>query len=185
MKASRPPKVKTIEQALEFVLEVKTCLIFGSKKSDLPCLWEVVDLPDRTGGRTKWGARLEAIWAWKNDLPAQFPEDVFYGKLPGKLAVLMCMDHLREVHYPKHHRPVTECSPLAQKAYILIRSEPHTTAELRQALSPSGTLSKSKLDTALVELQVTLNITRSNAPNVKKDTWLPFAEQYPDITHAS
>jgi hypothetical protein len=37
------------------------------------------------------------------------------------------------------------------------------------------------VDSSLVELQVTLNITRSNAPNLKLDTWLPFAEQYPGI----
>ncbi len=178
MKSSRPIKVKTLEEALEFVLKVKTCLIFGSKTSDLPCLWDVVDLPHRSGGTTKWGAKLEAIWAWKNELPAQFPDEIFYGKLPGGLAVLMCLKHLRQEHYPAHHRPVSTCSALARRAYELIRHEPQTTAEVRRALSPSGEISKSKIEGALVELQVTLNIVRSNAPNVKKDTWLRFAEQY-------
>ena len=179
MKPGRTIKVKTLEQAFEFVLKVKTCLIFGSEKSPLPSLWEVVDLPARKPGQKGWGQKVEAIWAWKNELPAQFPDEIFYGKLPGGLAVLMCLKHLREQHYPEHHREVSECSPLARRAYDLIRREPHTTAELRKALSPSGTISKNKVDGALVELQVTLNIVRSNAPNVKTDTWLPFAEQYP------
>jgi hypothetical protein len=181
MKHTRAPKVRTLEQAFEFVLKVKTCLIFGSKKSSLPSLWDVVDLPGRQPGQKGWGAKVEAIWAWKNELPAQFPEEIFYGKLPGGLAVLMCLDHLRKVHYPASHRAIAECSPLARRAFEFIRSEPHTTAELRKALSPSGAISKSKIDTALVGLQTTLNITRSNAPNVEKDLWLPFAEQYPDI----
>jgi hypothetical protein len=181
MKPTRAPKVRTLEQAFEFVLKVKTCLIFGSKKSSLPSLWDVVDLPGRQPGQKGWGAKVEAIWAWKNELPAQFPEEIFYGKLPGGLAVLMCVDHLRKVHYPASHRAIVECSPLARRAFEFIRSEPHTTAELRKALSPSGAITKSKIDTALVELQTTLNITRSNAPNVEKDLWLPFAEQYPDI----
>ena len=168
MKSKRPAKIKTFEQAFEFVLKVKTCLIFGSKTSDLPSLWDVVDLPGRQPGQPGWGAKVEAVWAWKNELPAQFPDEIFYGKLPGGLAVLMDMEHLRQVHYPAHHRPVSSCSP-------------HTTAGLRKALSPSGAISKSKVDSALVELQVTLNIIRSNAPNLKRDTWLPFAEQYPDI----
>jgi hypothetical protein len=180
MKSRRPIKVKTLEQALEFVLKVKTCLIFGSAKSPLPSLWEVVDLPGRQLGQKGWGQKVEAIWAWKNELPAQFPDEIFYGKLPGGLAVLMCVKHLRQQHYPAHHREVSECSPLARRACEWIRREPHTTAELRRALSPSGTISKSKIDGALVELQVTLNIVRSNAPNVKTDTWLPFAEQYPE-----
>ena len=95
--------------------------------------------------------------------------------------MLMSMEHLRDVHYPAHHLLVSICSPLARRTFELIRSELHTTAELRKALSPSGAISKSKVDSALVELQVTLNITRSNAPKLKIDTWLPFAEQYPDL----
>jgi len=174
-------RIKTLGQAYAFVLKVKTCLIFGSKKSDLPSLWDAVDLPERVPGKKGWGQKVEAIWAWKNELPARFPDDIFYGKLPGGLAVLMCVKHLRQVHYPAHHRAVSECSPLARRAYDLIRSEPQTTAELRRALSPSGAISRSRINTALVELQVTLNITRSTAANEKLDTWLPFAEQYPGI----
>ena len=181
MKSKRPAKIKTFEQAFKFVLKVKTCLIFGSKTSDLPSLWDVVDLPGRQPGRPGWGEKVEAVWAWKNELPAQFPDEIFYGKLPGGLAMLMCIEHLRQVHYPAHHWRVSACSPLARRAFELIRSEPHTKAELRKALSPSGAISKSKVDSALVELQVTLNITRSNAPKLKRDTWLPFAEQYPSI----
>jgi hypothetical protein len=181
MKPKRPVKIKTIEQAFEFVLKVKTCLIFGSKTSDLPSLWDVVDLPGRQPGRPGWGEKVEAVWAWKNEVPAQFPDEIFYGKLPGGLAMLMSIEHLRQVHYPAHHRPVSQCSELARRAFALIRSEPRTTAELRKALSPSGAISKSKVDSALVELQVTLNITRSNALKLKLDTWLPFAEQYPSM----
>ncbi|NOX99377.1 MAG: hypothetical protein GXP30_06560, partial [Verrucomicrobia bacterium] len=87
-------------------------------------------------------------------------------------------NHLRANHYPAHHRSVATCKPLAQQLYELIRIESHTTAELREAISPSGKISKSRINTALVELQVTLNVVRSNAPEIKKDTWLPFAEQY-------
>lgn len=181
MKPARHPKVKTLEQALEFVLQVKVCLIFGSKTSHLPSLWDVVDLPGRMPGRKGWGQKVEAIWAWKNELPAEFPDEIFYGKLAGGLAVLMSVAHLRNIHYPSHHRAITECSSLAQRAMTLIRSEPQTTAELRKALSPTGALSKSKIESALVELQVTLNIARSNDANLKRDTWLPFAEQYPDV----
>ena len=178
MKVKCPAKVKTLEQALEFVLEVKTCLIFGSEKSFLPSLWDVVDLPDRQPGEKGWGEKVKAIWAWKNELPAKFPDEIFYGKLPGGLAMLMCMDYLQKTHYPAHHQPVSMCKPLAREVFELIRMEPYTTAELRRAISPSGTISKSRIDTALVELQMTLNIVRSNAPEVKIDTWLPFAEQY-------
>jgi hypothetical protein len=178
------PKIKTIEQAFEFIQEVKVCLIFGSEKSGLPSLWEAVDLPERQEGEKGWGKKVMAIWAWKNELPAQFPDEIFYGKLPGGLAVLMFMEHLRDEHYPANHRSVSTCSALAQRAYQLIDLESQTTAEVRKSLSPTGRVSKSKVDTALVELQVTLNIVRSNAVGLKRDTWLPFKEQYHDFTDA-
>jgi len=178
MKPTRSIKVKTLEQALEFVLQVKICLIFGSAKSTLPSLWDVVDLPGRQPGQKGWGEKVESIWRWKNELPALFPDEVFYGKLPGSIAVLMCLKHLWAEHYPQHHRDISECRPLARRIYELVRREPHTTAELRRLLG-SETVTKSKIDGALVELQVTLNIVRSNAAEVKTDTWLPFTEQYP------
>ena len=94
----------------------------------------------------------------------------------------MSMDHLRDVHYPQAHKDISKCSPLARKMFNLIRAEPMTTSELRKALPPTVTLTKSALDRALVELQVTLNITRSNAPEIQQDTWLRFFDQYPWLT---
>ena len=38
------------------------------------------------------------------------------------------------------------------------------------------------IDRALTELQTTLNITRSNAPEIERDTWLRFTEQYPEFS---
>ncbi|MCF6312451.1 MAG: hypothetical protein L3J39_08360 [Verrucomicrobiales bacterium] len=179
MKASPSVKIKTIEQAYDYVLEVTTCLIFGSEKSDLPSLWDAVDLPEQPpAGQKGWGEKVEAIWVWKNELPAHFPDEIFYGKLPGGLAMLMCLDYLQQTHYPAHHRPVSTCKPLARELFSLIRTEPHTSAELRRAISPDGDISKSRINTAIVELQTTLNIVRSNAPEIKRDTWLPFGDQY-------
>lgn len=181
MKPRRPAGIKTLAQAREFVLREKVCLIFGSKKSELPSLWDVVTLPDRKPGEKGWGQKITAIWTWKNQLPAECPDEIFYGKLPGGLAVLMSMEHMREVHYPQHDKDIAQCSALARKIHHLIRSEPMTTTELRKALPPSATLTKSALDRALVELQVTLNIVRSNAPEVECDTWLRFTDQYPEF----
>ena len=182
MKHSKMPRIKTLEQARAFILRERVCLIFGSKKSELPSLWDCVDLPDRVPGEKGWGQKITAIWTWKNHLPAECPDEIFYGKLPGGLAVLMSMDHLREVHYPQAHKDISKCSPLARKMFNLIRTEPMTTTELRKVLPPTVTLTKSALDRALVELQVTLNITRSNAPEIHQDTWLRCVDQYPEFS---
>ena len=60
-----------------------------------------------------------------------------------------------------------------------MRTEPFTTPQLRQALTGGDKSRKAAFDKALIELQVTLNIVRSNDPAIEADTWLRFGEQYP------
>jgi len=173
-------RVRTMDDARDFILDAGVCLLFADSKEGLPALWEVTTLSDKRPARG-WSPRVVAIWTWKNALPAQYPEDIFYGKLPGGLAMLMSMDHLREKHYPEHHVPLPKCGVLARRAYELIRREPRTTAQVRHALLDPGVITKSAIDRALTELQTTLNITRTNAPEVETDTWVRFTEQYPEF----
>ena len=173
--------VKTLEEAYEYVQSMKICTIFSEKAKGIPSLWDAVDLPEDGGGRTKWGAKVEAVWAWKNELPETYPDDIYYGKIPGGHAALMTMDYLRETHYPSCHKPVEECSELAQQVYDITRLNPDTTGALRREAMDLYGCTKSRFDTALKQLQVTLNIVRSNDPDVKNDTWLPFSEIYLDL----
>jgi hypothetical protein len=43
-------------------------------------------------GERGWGEKVMAIWRWKNELPAIYPEEIFYGKIPTGHAALMSMD---------------------------------------------------------------------------------------------
>lgn len=174
-------RFNTLEGAYEFVQAVKVCTLFSNKVEGLPALWDYVDLPAEGGGRTKWGARVEAIWAWKNELPETYPDDVFYGKIPGGLAVLMAMDHLRKRHYPTAHKAVSTCSDIAQHVYEIIRLDPAETAEVRAIAMERHHCTKSRFDTALKQLQVTLNIARYPAAGIGRDRWVPFREVYPDF----
>lgn len=177
-------KVRTLKQARTFVLRVQICGIFSNPADGVPCLWDVVDLPGRKPGEKGWGQKIIAIWTWKNELPATYPDEIFYGKIPSGRAVLMSMDHLRRIHYPKHHRPVSECSLLAQRIYQVIRFDPTTTGVLREELGMKQRPERTKFDRALQELQTTLNITRRNSLEDENDTWVPFSEQYLDISRA-
>jgi len=181
---SEMPNIKTIEDAYDFIQEVGMCTLFSGKTDGTPSLWDSVDLPDRSGGRTKWGEKVEAIWAWKNDLPNDYPDDIFYGKVKGGHAALMSMSFLRETHYPQNYKPIENCSELAQEIYELVRLSPGTTGNLRKEAIERYGCSKGRFDTALKQLQITLNIARSNDPEENQDTWLPFKEIYLDITVA-
>lgn len=170
--------IRTRGQAKAFVLEVGLCGIFSEDNGQMPCLWNVVDLPERQVGEGGWGQRVMAIWRWKDELPALFPEMIFYGKNANGLAVLMTLDHLRHTHYSSHHRAVQDCTSLAQKIHAIIALEPMTTTALRKELQVTKGKGKTQFDKALLELQVTLNIARRNSLEDKKDTWVLFGEQY-------
>jgi hypothetical protein len=173
--------VRTLDQAKAFVLRAGICGIFSDGRGKMPCLWDVVDLPGRKPGAKGWGQKITAIWTWKNKLSATYPKEIFYGKIKGGLAVLMSMDHLREEHYPKHHRPLKDCSPLGRKLYEIIRMDPIMTGALREEMNMTMRPERNHFDRALQELQVTLNIARRNSTDDENDTWVPFTEQYLEI----
>jgi hypothetical protein len=176
--------VRTLGQAKVFVLHAGICGIFSDARGSIPCLWDVVDLPDRRADEKGWGQKITAIWGWKNELPAKYPREIFYGKIKGGHAVLMSMDHLREEHYPMNHRSLRDCSSLARKLYDVIRLDPIMTGPLRREVNMTRPPERSHFDRALQELQVTLNIVRRNSSHDVNDTWVPFAEEHLDIVRA-
>jgi hypothetical protein len=176
--------VRTLKQARAYILRVRICGIFSDAGVGMTNLWEVVDLPDRQPGEKGWGQKVVAIWRWKNELPAMYPEEIFYGKVPAGRAALMSIDYLRAEHYPKYHRPLRECSPLAQTIYERLRLDPQTTGSLREELQMTGRPERNRFDRALLELQVTLNVARRNSLEDENDTWVLFTDQHLDVVRA-
>lgn len=181
MHVAKKKLVKTFQQARQFVRREKICTLFKGDFPDVVSFWDAIDLPEDSGGETKWGARVEAVWAWKNALPEKYPDEIFYGKIKGGHAALMSIDYLRDTHFTAAHKPVMQCTPIAQHVFQLIRTAPGTTAELRKQTIADLGCSKSQFDTALKQLQITLNIARLNTPSTTSDTWVPFSEMYLDI----
>jgi hypothetical protein len=173
--------IKTFEDACEFILDKKVCTVFGSKNSPYPSLWDNTDLSEEKPVRGGWSPKVSAVWSWKTAIPQTFPDEVFYGKVPGGDAVLMEMEYFRAVHYPKHYQPVSELDPLSQGVYEFILEEPWYTGDLRKRVISDLGCTKSRFDTALKKLQISLNIVRSNDPRIDRDLWLRFDEVYPDI----
>ena len=95
----------------------------------------------------------------------------------------MTVDYLGRDHYPEYHKDIRDCRWLSQQIYESIRLDLCETGELRRDSIESFNCSKSQFDTALKELQITLNIARSNDIGVHRDTWLPFQEIYSEIYH--
>ena len=181
MKAPKKYRLKTLSQAHAFVLAVGKCPIFPDKKNAGPNLWDAIDLPEKKPGEKGWGEKIGAAWSWKNQLPATYPDEIFYGKDEKGRAVLMTLEYLAKEHYPKVHRPIEQCSAMARKIYAVVKVEPITTTKLRNAVAPKDKALRATFSKAMIELQVTLNIVRSNAPEAESDIWLRFSELYPGI----
>src|SRR6516165_8878226 len=96
----------------------------------------------------------------------------------------MSMNYLRAEHYPKHHRPLRDCSALARRIYERLRLDPLTTGSLREELNMTLRPERNRFDRALVELQVTLNIARRNSLEDENDIWVLFSDQYLEIVQA-
>ena len=93
----------------------------------------------------------------------------------------MEMQYFRDVHYREAFQPVAELDSLAQEVYDLIRLEPEFTGPLRKRAIAELGCTKSRFETALKKLQISLNIVRSNDPKLENDFWLPMSEVHLDI----
>ena len=171
--------VRTIEEAREFVLAVGVCGILHDK-SGAPNLWDAVDAPEKQPGEPGWGDKMGKVWSWKNELPARYPDEIFYGKRKVGTAMLCSMDALKAL-YERQHRPLNALSETAQRLYAVIKQDPVNNAELKQLTGLTGKGSKSAYDRALLELQVAFHIVRVNRTDADGDTWTPFSAQYPNF----
>ncbi|MEM8867002.1 MAG: hypothetical protein AAGC73_01920 [Verrucomicrobiota bacterium] len=173
--------MKTFEEATEFVLKHKLVTVFGSKLSPLPSLWDNTDLSEEKPAGGGWNPKVVAVWDWKTRIPQTYPDDVFYGKVAGGDAVLMRMDYLREHHYPQAYQPMDQLPELCQQIYECIRVEPMYAGEVRKLAIERFHTTKSRFNTAMKKLQISLNIVRSMDPVHENDYWLPFSDVHLDI----
>lgn len=173
--------IKTLEQAYQFVKEIKICTVFQSDRTEHPSLWENVDLPEKQPGEKGWGKKMSAVWTWKNQLPAKYPNEIFYGKIKGGLAVLMDMDYMARDHFPRAYKDTETQDKLVQHIHGKIVVEPWDTTTLRKTTMQELGCTKSQFDSALKNLQITMNIVRLNDSQIERDTWVPFKELYLDI----
>jgi hypothetical protein len=162
-------------------MKVKVCTVFPSEKTEHTSLWENVDIPEKQPGEKGWGEKVSAVWSWKTRLPAEYPDDIYYGKIHGGLAVLMDMEYMTETHFPQAYKPVRKLNRLAQQINDFIEEQPWDTTTLRTMVMQEVGCSKSQFDSALKQLQISMNIVRLNDPAAEKDTWVPFRELYLDV----
>src|SRR5579862_6984885 len=120
--------VKTIEEAREFVLKVGVCGVLHDAKGS-PTLWDAIDAPDKAPGESGWGEKMGMVWNWKNELPARYPNEIYYGKR--KAGAMLCsMPALRDL-YAAQHQPPESLSETALRLLGFITQAPVNNSELK------------------------------------------------------
>ena len=152
------PPIQTIEQAREYVHDVHFSLLFGGAQSRFPSLREAsrdVSLPREPSG---WGADIEAMWTWKDELPTR--GEAWLGRyLAGKqtlLAPVMLADLYEWPGDEDDFRHVPQLTPAAHRlAHHLLDEGPTSTRTARVVLG----LASKTVDRAIAELGRQLLIT--------------------------
>ena len=85
-------RVRTEEEALQFVNEVGFCFLFGAKGVEMPTLWAAICGAQRPMPRNHSDPDLGRTWRWKDSLPTR--KAIYYGKLVRGKPTLVSLDLL-------------------------------------------------------------------------------------------
>ena len=85
-------RVRTEEEALEFVNKVGFCFLFGDRGAEMPTLWAAVCGVRRPMPHSHHDPDIGRTWRWKDSLPAR--RGIYYGKLLRGKPTLVSLDLL-------------------------------------------------------------------------------------------
>jgi len=85
-------RVRTEQQARQFVDQVGFCFLFGDKTTEIPTLWAAVCGSRRPMPHHHHDADIGRTWRWKDTLPSR--GEIYYGKLLRKKPTLVSLSLL-------------------------------------------------------------------------------------------
>lgn len=148
------PRVRTVEEAGRYLVDVGLALLFPEPRIGLPSLWEAVARADAEPFAHGMGPAERAVWTWKDQLP--LGGLAWYGRFARGRATLVAPDLLAAL-YPGAGTPddylALPLSPAAHELAGLLVHDARPSAELR------ATLGRRRYERAAVELQRQLLVT--------------------------
>jgi hypothetical protein len=163
-------RVRTDDEALDFLNDVGLCLLFSAKGIELPSLWgalcgEDLPLPNHHDSR-----ELGLAWHWKDKLPIE--GKVLYGKFLRKKPVFVSLDLVPHFYaLSPNYGDLAEdylqdyldgrLTVEAKQVYeVLLEQGALPTSRLRLEAGLSGKANASRFDRALAELQMDFRIAK-------------------------
>jgi hypothetical protein len=163
-------RVRTEDEALEFLNDVGLCLLFSSRDVELPSLWAALCGEDRPVPNDHDDHELGLAWRWKDTLPVA--GRVLYGKFLRKKPVFVSLDLAPHFYAlsPNYGNPAEDylhdyldgrLAVEAKQVYeVLLEQGALPTSRLRREAGLGGQANATRFDRALVELQMDLRITK-------------------------
>jgi hypothetical protein len=163
-------RVRTEDEALDFLNDVGFCLLFSAKDLELPSLWgalcgEDLPLPNHHDNR-----ELGLAWHWKDKLPIE--GKVLYGKFLRKKPVFVSLDLVPHFYalspnygdlaedYMQDYLDGRLTVEAKQVYEVLLEQGALPTSRLRLEAGLSGKANASRFDRALAELQMDFRIAK-------------------------
>jgi hypothetical protein len=163
-------RLRTSQQALQFVKQVGFCFLFPAKTVEMPTLWEAICGETRPLPVAHNDVELGYAWSWKDELPSRGL--VFYGKLLFKKPTLISLDLLPQFYALSENYGDIEdylleyqdgkLSEEAKRVYeALLQHGALPTSHLRRQAGLYGKGNASRFDRAIRELQLGLKIVKT------------------------
>ncbi|MBB2942683.1 hypothetical protein FB565_002396 [Actinoplanes lutulentus] len=154
---NRPP-IRTLDEARAYVEDLHLCLLFGGAQARYPSLREVSRDDSVEREPSGWGADIEAMWTWKDELPVR--GEAWLGRYLSGKQTLLSPALLADLYdWPgddDDFAAVPDLSPASRKlASHLLDEGPTSTRVLRSVLG----FAPKTVDKAIAELGRCLLIT--------------------------
>ncbi len=161
-------RLKTKEQAVEFVNDVGFCFLFPIQGVEMPSLWDAVAGRVMKTTNKHSGYEIERTWGWKDESLGQ--RLWFYGKLLRSRATLVSLDFLPNFYalsenygdYEHDYLDEYHTGALSAEAKTiyeaLLKNGALDAIRLRREARMSAEASKPRFEKALTELQVGLKV---------------------------
>lgn len=163
-------RLRSRQQALQFINEVGFCFLFPVKTVEMPSLWEAICGETRPLPMAHDDVELGHAWNWKDELPSRGL--IFYGKLVHRKPTLISLDLLPHFYALSENYGDIEdylleyqdgkLSEEAKRVYeALLQHGSLPTSHLRRRAGLDGKGNAPRFDRAIRELQLGLKIVKT------------------------
>lgn len=162
-------RVRSEQEALTFLNDVKLATLFSARDMELPCLWEAICGGARPIPEHHNDPELGLTWEWKDTLPAR--KSILYGKFLRKKPVFISLGLLPHFYaLSGNFGEEEDCllqyqdgllSEEAKRIYeVLLTEGPLPTSHIRRLARMAGKDVASRFDRAVTELQMGYHIVK-------------------------